>query len=80
MWGQNTRVVIIPSFLAIAYISWALEKSSEGSIGANSEAGLGICKTTFETNDLNKFCYFHGREYPGDGIDCVQDPQGVPKN
>ena len=27
--------------------------------------------------DYNKFRRYHGRERPGDGLDCVQDPQGV---
>ena len=90
VWGQNIRVVIIPSFLAIVYLGQSFYLylisrfqfiSSSYLDGAkwrnnictrpNVEFCLG------ERSDTNKFRFVHGREYPGDGLDRVQDPQGV---
>ena len=79
IWGQNIRVVIIPSFLAVAYLGqsiyFCLMSQSQFIVSSY------LASATFEgylyPDDYNKFHRNDGREWPGDGIDSVQDPQGV---
>ena len=92
VWGQNIRVVIIPSFLAIAYlgqsISGYLHLISQFQFIASSYLSSAkwrrntCTRPTFDYSlgghgGSNKFRFVHGREYPDDGLDRVQDPQGV---
>ena len=79
VWGRNIRVVIIPSFLAIAFLgrSIYLHLISRFQFIASSYLG----SANFESYLVSAVCYKfrcdHHREWPGNGLDCVQDPQGV---
>ena len=90
MWGQNIRVVIIPSFLAIAYLGQSIYlhlisrfQFIASSYLASEKWRKDICtKPNFkccldEHSVSNKYRFVHGREYPGDMLDRVEDPQGV---
>ena len=93
VWGQNIRVVIIPSFLAVAYLGQSISGLFSfvkpisnffvSSYLASAKWRSNICtRSLFESclgdhGDSSKFPFVHGREYPGDGLDRVQDPQGV---
>ena len=94
VWGQNIRVVIIPSFLAITYLGQSISGylhlisrfqfiASTTSYLASAKWCSNICtRPIFESclgghGDSNKLPFVHGREYPGDRLDRVQDPQGV---
>ena len=93
VWGQNIRVVIIPSFLAIAYLGQLiyLHLIRQFQIIASSYLDgdkwrNNICARQYfyrchclggRAGDSNKYHFVHGRECPGDRLDRVQDPQGV---
>ena len=90
VWGQNIRVVIIPSLLAIAYLGQSIYlylisrfQSIASSFLDSGERNSNICtwpnveSRLGEHNGFNEFHFVHGREYPGDGLDRVQDPQGI---
>ena len=86
MWDQKIRVVIIPSFLAIAYLGQSiyLYLISQFRFIAFSylASASWLTRQIFqcylgEHVDSNKFGRVHGREYPGDGLDRIQDPQGI---
>ena len=90
MWGQNIRVVIIPSFLAIAYLGQSsyLHLISRFQFIASSSLAratwpINICTRPNcvcwlgGNNRFNSSRRVHGRECPGDGLDRFQDPQGV---
>ena len=90
VWGQDIRVVIIPSFLAIAYLgqSFYLHLISQfqfiaSSYLASKKRRKNICtKPNFkccldEHSVSNKYHFVHGREYPGDRLDRFQDLRGV---
>ena len=86
VWGQNNRVVIIPLFLTIIYfgqsiylhlISWFRFIASSYMASANWLTRPILRCYLGGHGDSNRFGRVHGREYPGDGLDRVQDPQGV---
>ena len=90
VWGQNMFVVAIPSFLAIAYIGQSIYLrliSRFQYITSSYLDGINwrnnICRRPYiscylgDHSVYNKFCLIYGREYSGDRIDRVQDPQGV---
>jgi hypothetical protein len=91
VWGQIISVVIIPSFLAITYLGQSIDFHLIRLLQFIVSSYLPSddwCKYIYTTpiggaNFLgrpvvcNKFHPVHGREYPGDGLDRVQDPQGV---
>ena len=90
VWGHDIRVVIIPSFLAIAYLgqpSYLLLISRFQYI-TSSYLDRATWRIDIWTrriwdcwlgghSDFNSSRRVHGREYPGDGLDRVQDSQGV---
>ena len=93
VWGQNIRVVIIPSFMAIAYLGQSiyylrLRLISRFQFIASSYLDIDRWRSNTCTRpafgclgdhgDSIKFFFVHGRECPGDGFDRVQDPQGIP--
>ena len=82
VWSRNIRVVIIPSFLAVAYLGRSIYRhlisrfqfiASTSYLGCATFANFG---TYLAPADYNKFRRNHGREWPGNVLDCVQDPQG----
>ena len=79
VWGQNIRVVIIPSFLAVAYLgrSIYLHLIIRFQFIASSYLASANLERCLVSSYYNKFCRDHGREWPGDGLDRVQDSQGV---
>ena len=79
VWGQNIRVVIIPSFLAVAYLgrSIYLHLISRLQFITSSYLGCTIFEPCLGPAVYNKLRRDHSREWPGDGLDRVQDPQGV---
>ena len=92
VWGQNIRVVIIPSFLAIAFLgrSSYLHLISRyrfqviaSSYLARRSWSINICTRPIcvcwlgEHAGFDKFHHVHGRECSGDGLDRFQDPKGV---
>ena len=80
VWGQNIRVVIIPSFLALAYLGRSIYLyliSRFQFIASTSYLGSANFGTYLAPADYNKSRRDHGREWPGNVLDCVQDPQGV---
>ena len=90
VWGKNIWVVIAPSFLAITYIGQSIYlhlisrfQFIASSCLASVRRRNNICKWRNFKCSLgghagpNKFDHIHGRECPGDGLDRVQDPQGV---
>ena len=44
---------------------------------ASSYLGSANFERYLDPTDYSKFHCNHSREWPGDGLDCVQDPQGV---
>ena len=91
VWDQNIHVVIIPSFLAIAYLGQSiylhLISQFQFSIVSSCLASVSWLNNTY-TRPLFEYCLggpggsnrlrrIDGREYPGNGLDRVQDPQGV---
>ena len=82
VWGQNIRVVIIPSFLAVAYLGQSiyLHLISRFQFVVSSYLGSAKFERYLAPADYNKFRRDHGREWTGDGLDRVQDPQGVHGN
>ena len=85
VWGQNILVVIIPSFLAIAYFGIYLLIWFDLMSRSQFIASSYLASTTWRKcicylggpHGPNKFRPVHGREYPSDGLDFVQDRQGV---
>ena len=85
IWSQNTRVVIIPSFLAVAYLGRSIYLHSIIRFEFTVSSYLGIAIFEHFLGILardprvayNKSRCDHGREWPGNGLDSVQDPQGV---
>jgi hypothetical protein len=93
MWNQDIRFVIIPSFLAIVYLGQSIfifisykpisiyiastSYMASGSLLGNSFTSTPTIWYMGVPGDPNKFRRVHGCEYPGDGLDRVQDPQGV---
>ena len=79
VWGQNIRVVIFPSFLAVTYLgrSIYLHLTSRLQIIASSYLASASYESYLDPPLYNKFRRDHGREWSGDGLDRVQDPQGV---
>ena len=79
VWGQNIRVVIVPSFLAVAYLgrSIYLHLISRFQFIASSSLGSANFERCLAPDEYNKFRPDHGRECPGDRLDRVQDPQSV---
>ena len=90
VWGKNIGVMIVPSFLAITFISQSIYLhlisqfhfivssylASARRHNINQTKRYFFC---FLGNDVdsNRFGHIHGRECPGDRLDRVQDPQGV---
>ena len=92
VWGQNIRVVVIPSFLAIAFLGQSIYFhlisrlqfiASESSYLASGDWRNDNCTRPIFDCYLGGPCGFikllcvHGREYLGNRLDRVQDPQGV---
>ena len=90
VWGQNIRIVIIPSFLAIAYLGQSIDlhlicrfQFIASSYLASAKWRNGNCTRPNSYFWLgghgvsNKSRFVHDREYLGDGLDRVQDPQGI---
>ena len=90
VWGKNIWVAIVPLFLAITYIgqwiylhliSWFEFIAS--SYLASGKRRNNSCKWRLfnlylgEHTVSNGFGRIHGGECPSDGLDRVQDPQGV---
>ena len=89
VWGKNIRVVIVPSFLAIAYIGQKiyLHLISRSQFIASSYLDSDkwcinnyrwpkFCGPVGTNAGSNRFGCIHGCECPGDGLDRVQDPEG----
>ena len=89
IWGGNIRVVILPSILAITYLGQSiyylhfnkliqfiassyLDRDRSLSISFTSSTPILWCMGVLSAS--NKFRRVHGREYPSDGLDRVQDP------
>ena len=72
-------MVIIPSFLAVVYLgsSIYLRLMSRFQFIAFSYLVSASFENSLDPTDYNKFHCDHDREWPGDGLDSVQDPQGV---
>ena len=92
VWGKNICVMIVPSFLAIAFISQSIYLQlinrfqfivSESSYLASARWHIKNQTRRYffcflgDDVDSNRFGHIHGRECPGDGLDRVQDPQGI---
>ena len=90
MWNQDIRFVIIPSFLAIVYLGQSISifisykpisplnrYMASDSWLIDSFTSTPILWYMGVPSDPNKFRRVHGREYHGDGLDRVQNPQGV---
>ena len=91
MWGQDIRVVIIPSILAIAYLgqsSYYYHLTSRIQFLAPSYLvratwRINICTRRIcdswlgDRDGYDSSRRVHGREYSGDGLDRFQDSQGV---
>ena len=86
VWGQNIYIVIIPSFLAITLLGQSIYPhlmsrfqfiafSYLDSVNFLWESHL-CCELLAERRVYNRFGRVHGGEYPDDGHDRVQDPQG----
>ena len=81
VWGKNIRVVIIPSILAITLLGKSIFlhlKSQFQFIASSYLASDNPClfgQYLFHFV-YNRFGRVHGREYPGDGYDRVQNSQG----
>ena len=83
VWDQNIRVVILPSFFAVAYLGRSIYFHLISQFQFMASSYLGSAgSANFEPYHLspvkcNKFRPDHSREWPGDGLDCVQDSQSV---
>ena len=92
VWGKNIPVVILPSLLAITYLGTVNLLSSLDKLIqciASSYLDRDRCLSISFTSSTpilwymgvlgasNKSHRVHGREYPGDGLDRIQDLQGV---
>ena len=93
MWERNSRVVIIPSFLAITFLGHLIYHLivNRFQFIPYSNSYLGNFRSPWlaarhyynfyhclgEHVDSNSFGRDHGHEHPGDGLDRIQDPQGV---
>ena len=73
VWGQNIRVIIIPSFLAVAYLGRSIYLCLIRRFQFMPSSYL--CSTNFEDYlapvDYNKFRHDHDREWPDDGLDSI---------
>ena len=81
VWGQNIRVVIIPSILAITHLGQSesihyVHLINRFQFIASSYLVIVNCPWYSDHNVSCRIGRVHGREYPGDGHDRVQDPQG----
>jgi hypothetical protein len=88
VWGQITCVVIVPSILAITYLGQSIDShlisrfqfiassylASDKWRNINCRPNFGTSLGPWRPDDSNKFRPVHGCEYPGDGLDRVQDP------
>ena len=93
VWRKNIYVVIVPSFLAITFIGQSVYLHLVKRFQSNpSTSYVGsvrrLRKTTARQSwsfsgclgmdgDSNIFGRDYGREHPGDGLDRIQDPQGI---
>ena len=83
VWGQNIRVVIVPSFFTVAYLGRSIYLHLISQIQLIASSYLASAgSANFEPYQLspdkyNKFRSDHSREWSGDGLDCVQDSQSV---
>ena len=90
VWGKNIWVVIVPSFLAITYIGqwiclcltslfqFIVSSYLVNIIWRSYNCRWHNLKCAMGGNaDSNSFGRIHGCECPGDGLDRVQNPQGV---
>ena len=90
VWGKNIGVVIVPSLLAITFIGQSiyLHLISRFQFIVSSYLASDRWRTKSQTRRYfccflvglvasSRFGHIHGRECPGDGLDRVQDPQGV---
>ena len=82
VWGQNIRVVIIPSLLVITYLCQLiyLHLISRFQFITSRYLASELCNITAGIllySRCNKLRHGHVRECLGDGFDRVQDPQGV---
>ena len=73
-------MVIIPLFLGVAYLgqSTFFHLISRFQFIASSYLGSAWFERCLDPADYNEFRRDHGHEWPGDGLDRVQDPHGVP--
>ena len=85
VWGRNIRVVIIPSFLAVAYLGRSIYPCLiiRFQFTVSSYLGiaifghfLAILARDPQAAYIKSRCDY-GRECPDDGLDSVQDPRGV---
>jgi hypothetical protein len=92
VWGQTIRVVIVPSFLAITFLGQSINSHFLKQTSIYRRASSYLANRKFRRNNwtrpiarrflgnpvsYSKFHPVHSCEYPGDGLDRVQDPQGV---
>ena len=92
VWGQNIRVVIIPSFLAIAFLGRSSYPQLRIRFQLTRVISRYLASDRWHINvgtkpgwdcylgdhdEYNKCRHVHGCQCPGDGLDCFQDPQGV---
>ena len=91
VWGKRKRVVIFPSFLAIAYLgksiylqSYLINRfrfiASSYLVSARWGNNTNFVWYLGEHGDSNKFHLVHGCEHPGDGLDRFQDPHGIQRS
>ena len=90
VWGKKIRVVIVPSFLAITYIGQSIyphlisrfQFIASSYLASDRRRNNNWKWRSFylslgEHADSNCIGRIHGRECPGDGLDRIQDSQGV---
>ena len=91
VWGQDIRVVTIPSFLAIAYLGRSsylhlisrFQFIDSSYLASENWCTNNICTRPHSIGCLgahgvyNRSRHVHGRECPGDRLDRFQDPQVV---
>ena len=91
VWGKDIRVMIIPSFLAIAYLgqsSYLYYSISRFQFIASSYLASGSWRNNIGTRPIWRCCLgghdnynkshrVHGRECPSDGLVRFQNPRSV---
>ena len=91
VWGQViSAAVIVPSLLAITYLGQSIDLNLisrfqfivSSYLPSNVWCSIILTRLFWPcclgvAGDANKFRPVHGCEYPGDGLNRVQDPQGV---